>query len=119
MNLIIDIGYDHSFSFVYSPRPGTPASDLPDSTSEQEKKHRLAVLQAQILQQAAAISQKMVGSTQRILVIGDSKHGDRSMQGRTENNRVVNFICDDRRLIGQFVDVKIIEAFPNSLAGEL
>lgn len=119
MNLIIDIGYDHSFSFVYSPRPGTPASDLPDTTSEQEKKHRLAVLQAQILQQAAAISQKMVGSTQRILVVGDSKHGDRSMQGRTENNRVVNFICDDRRLIGQFVDVKITEAFPNSLAGQL
>jgi tRNA-2-methylthio-N6-dimethylallyladenosine synthase len=119
MNLIIEVGYDHSFSFIYSPRPGTPAADLPDTTSEQEKKHRLSVLQAQILRQAADISEKMIGSTQRILVTGDSKHGDRSMQGRTENNRVVNFICDDRNLVGQFVDVKIVEAFPNSLAGEL
>lgn len=119
MNLIIEVGYDHSFSFIYSPRPGTPAADLPDHTSEQEKKHRLAVLQAQILQQAAAISESMVGSTQRILVNGHSKRGDQMMRGRTENNRVVNFRCDDPALIGQFVDLKIIEAFPNSLAGEL
>lgn len=119
MNLIIDVGYDHSFSFIYSPRPGTPAADLPDHTSEQEKKHRLAVLQAQILRQAAAISEAMVGSTQRILVSGASKRGDVMMQGRTENNRVVNFRCDDLSLTGSFVDVKIVEAFPNSLAGEL
>ncbi|MEX0738489.1 MAG: tRNA (N6-isopentenyl adenosine(37)-C2)-methylthiotransferase MiaB [Pseudohongiella sp.] len=119
MNLIIDVGYDHSFSFIYSPRPGTPAADLPDHTSEQEKKHRLAVLQAQILRQAAAISEGMVGSTQRILVSGPSKRGDAMMQGRTENNRVVNFRCDDLSLAGSFTDVKIVEAFPNSLAGEL
>ncbi|OFE11043.1 tRNA (N6-isopentenyl adenosine(37)-C2)-methylthiotransferase MiaB [Pseudohongiella acticola] len=119
MNLIIDVGYDHSFSFIYSQRPGTPAADLPDNTSEQEKKHRLAVLQAQILRQAAAISEGMVGSTQRILVSGASKRGDDMMRGRTENNRVVNFRCDDLSLEGSFVDVKIVEAFPNSLAGEL
>jgi tRNA-2-methylthio-N6-dimethylallyladenosine synthase len=119
MNLIIDVGYDHSFSFIYSPRPGTPAADLPDNTSEQEKKHRLAVLQAQILRQAAAISEGMVGSTQRILVSGASKRGEAMMRGRTENNRVVNFRCDDLSLIGSFVDTKIVEAFPNSLAGEL
>ncbi|HBX37238.1 MAG TPA: tRNA (N6-isopentenyl adenosine(37)-C2)-methylthiotransferase MiaB [Pseudohongiella sp.] len=119
MNLIIDVGFDTSFSFIYSPRPGTPASDLPDNTSEQEKKHRLTVLQAQINQQAAAISQAMVGSTQRVLVTGESKRGLSSLQGRTENNRVVNFHCDDTRLIGQFVDVRIREAYPNSLAGEL
>lgn len=119
MNLIIEVGYDTSFSFIYSPRPGTPASDLPDNTSEQEKKHRLAVLQAQILQQAAAISEKMVGSTQRILVNGPARHGVSLMAGRTENNRVVNFRCDDLSLTGQFVNVKITDAFPNSLAGEL
>lgn len=119
MKLIMEVGFDHSFSFIYSPRPGTPAADLPDLTSEQEKKHRLAVLQAQIIQQTAAISEGMVGSTQRILVTGESKRGIASLQGRTENNRVVNFRCDDRSLIGQFVDVKIGEAYPNSLAGEL
>ena len=119
MNLIIEVGYDTSFSFIYSPRPGTPAADLPDTTSEQEKKHRLAVLQAQILQQAAAISESMVGSTQRILVNGPARHGVSLMAGRTENNRVVNFRCDDLSLSGQFVNVKITDAFPNSLAGEL
>lgn len=119
MNLIIEVGYDTSFSFIYSPRPGTPAADLPDTTSEQEKKHRLAVLQAQILQQAAAISAGMVGTTQRVLVNGPSKYGEGLMAGRTENNRVVNFRSDDPGLAGQFVSVKITDAFPNSLAGEL
>lgn len=119
MNLIIEVGYDTSFSFIFSPRPGTPASDLPDHTSGQEKKHRLAVLQAQILQQAAGISEKMVGTRQRILVNGPARHGASLLAGRTENNRVVNFSSDDRSLIGQFVEVKITDAFPNSLAGEL
>jgi tRNA-2-methylthio-N6-dimethylallyladenosine synthase len=119
MNLIIEVGYDTSFSFIFSPRPGTPASDLPDNTSEQEKKHRLAVLQAQILRQAAGISESMIGTTQRILVNGPARHGDGLMAGRTENNRVVNFASDDLSLAGQFVDVKITDAFPNSLAGEL
>ncbi len=119
MKLIIEIGFDTSFSFIYSARPGTPAAELPDNTSEQEKKHRLTILQAQIIQQAAAISEKMVGSTQRILVTDHSRRGRGDLQGRTENNRVVNFACDDERLIGQFVDVKILEAYPNSLAGTL
>ncbi|MGB4246283.1 MAG: TRAM domain-containing protein, partial [Pseudohongiellaceae bacterium] len=119
MNLIMEIGYDTSFSFIYSARPGTPASDLPDTTSENEKKHRLAILQAQIIQQASAISEAMVGSTQRILVTGVSRKDPGELQGRTENNRVVNFRCDDIRLAGQFVDVKITKAYVNSLAGTL
>jgi tRNA-2-methylthio-N6-dimethylallyladenosine synthase len=119
MNLIIEVGYDTSFSFIYSPRPGTPAADLPDTTSEQEKKHRLAILQAQIIQQASAISERMVGSRQRILVTGVSRKDPGEMQGRTENNRVVNFRCDDPRLSGRFVDVTITRAYANSLAGEL
>ncbi len=119
MNLIIDIGYDNSFSFIYSARPGTPAADLKDLTSEQEKKHRLAVLQAQISQQAKAISEAMVGSEQRILVNGVSKKDPGALQGRTENNRVVNFRCDDASMIGQFVNVKIVDAYTNSLFGSL
>ncbi|MDO8266383.1 MAG: tRNA (N6-isopentenyl adenosine(37)-C2)-methylthiotransferase MiaB [Moraxellaceae bacterium] len=119
MNLIMEIGYDTSFSFIYSARPGTPASDLPDTTSEQEKKHRLSILQAQLIQQAAAISERMIGTTQRILVTGLSRKDPGDLQGRTENNRVVNFRCDDARLIGQFADVKITTAYPNSLVGTL
>lgn len=119
MNLIIEVGYDTSFSFIYSARPGTPAADLPDTTPEREKKHRLAILQAQITQQAAAISEAMVGSTQRILVTGVSRKDPGDLQGRTENNRVVNFRCDDIRLAGQFVDVTITKAYVNSLIGSL
>jgi tRNA-2-methylthio-N6-dimethylallyladenosine synthase len=119
MNLIMEIGYDTSFSFIYSARPGTPASDLPDTTSEQEKKHRLSILQAQLIQQAAGISERMIGTTQRILVTGLSRKDPGDLQGRTENNRVVNFRCDDSRLIGQFADVKITLAYPNSLVGTL
>lgn len=119
MNLIMEIGYDNSFSFIYSARPGTPAADLPDHTSEQEKKHRLTILQAQIIKQTQAISEAMIGSTQRILVTGLSRKDPGDLQGRTENNRVVNFKCDDTRLIGQFVEVKIGTAFANSLYGSL
>jgi len=119
MNLIIEIGFDTSFSFIYSARPGTPAADLPDHTSEQEKKHRLTILQAQIISQAAAISERMIGTTQRILVTDHARRGTGDLQGRTENNRVVHFRYDDPQLIGQFVDVKILEALPNSLAGTL
>jgi tRNA-2-methylthio-N6-dimethylallyladenosine synthase len=119
MNLIIDIGFDTSFSFIYSPRPGTPAAELKDDTPEQEKKHRLTVLQAQINSQARAISAAMVGTVQRILVTGPSVKDPADLQGRTENNRVVNFRCDDPRLIGQFVDVTIRDAYPNSLLGVL
>ena len=119
MQLIDDIGFDTSFSFVYSARPGTPAAELPDDTDEAVKKQRLQILQARILQQAQAISRRMVGSTQRILVSGPSKKDPGQLQGRTENNRVVNFRCDDHGLIGDFVDVEILEALPNSLRGQL
>jgi tRNA-2-methylthio-N6-dimethylallyladenosine synthase len=119
MNLIIEIGFDTSFSFIYSARPGTPAADLPDQTSEQEKKHRLTILQAQIISQAAAISERMVGTSQRILVTDHARRGTGDLQGRTENNRVVHFRCDDPQLIGQFVTVKVLDALPNSLAGTL
>lgn len=119
MKLIEDIGFDLSFSFIYSARPGTPASDLPDDTSEEEKKRRLALLQHRINQQAQDISRKMAGTTQRILVDGISKKDPGQLQGRTENNRVVNFRHDDDDLIGKFVDVRIEKALPNSLIGEL
>jgi len=119
MKLIEDIGFDTSFSFVYSARPGTPAADLPDDTPEAVKKQRLQVLQGRILQQAADISRKMVGTTQRILVSGPSRKDPGQLQGRTENNRVVNFPAADRGLIGHFVDVEIQDALPNSLRGIL
>ncbi|MCP5207521.1 MAG: tRNA (N6-isopentenyl adenosine(37)-C2)-methylthiotransferase MiaB [Hahellaceae bacterium] len=118
MNLINAIGFDMSFSFVYSARPGTPASDLPDDTDEEIKKERLAILQNRINQQSLEISRRMAGTTQRILVTGYSKKDPGELQGRTENNRVVNFKSDTPDPIGKFVDVKIIEAYPNSLRGE-
>lgn len=117
MKLIQDIGFDHSFSFIYSARPGTPASDLPDDISEETKKERLSILQQRILQHAQDISRKMVNTTQRILVTGYSKKDPGELQGRTENNRVVNFRTDDADIIGHFVDVEIVEALPNSLRG--
>lgn len=119
MNLIIEIGFDTSFSFIYSARPGTPAADLKDDTSEQEKKHRLASLQSQISSQAAAISEAMVGTAENILVTGVSRKDPGALQGRTENNRVVNFRCDDHALIGKFTRIQIVEALPNSLLGTL
>ncbi|ABC32020.1 tRNA-i(6)A37 thiotransferase enzyme MiaB [Hahella chejuensis KCTC 2396] len=118
MNLINEIGFDHSFSFVYSARPGTPAANLEDNVSEEAKKQRLAILQQRILQFAQDISRKMVGSTQRILVTGVSKKDPGELQGRTENNRVVNFRSDSHDIIGRFVDVTITAALPNSLRGE-
>jgi tRNA-2-methylthio-N6-dimethylallyladenosine synthase len=119
MKLIDDIGFDTSFSFVYSARPGTPAAELPDDTGEDTKKQRLAALQSRIAQQAGQISRRMVGTTQRILVTGVSKKDPGQLQGRTENNRAVNFPCTDHALIGDFVDVEIREALPNSLRGVL
>ncbi len=119
MKLIMEIGFDTSFSFIYSPRPGTPAADLKDATPELEKKHRLATLQSQISKQATAISEAMVGTEETILVTGVSRKSDRDMQGRTENNRVVNFQCDDYSLVGEFANVKITDALPNSLLGSL
>ncbi len=118
MNLIEEIGFDHSFSFVYSARPGTPAADIPDETPEAQKKERLQILQQRINQQAMEISRRMVGTTQRVLVTGPSKKDPGQLQARTENNRVVNF-RGDYDLIGGFVDVEITEALPNSLRGVL
>lgn len=117
MSLIKDIGFDNSFSFIYSARPGTPAASLEDATPQQVKKDRLATLQKTINEQAAVISESMVGSTQRILVERPSARDETEMAGRTENNRVVNF-AGDATLIGKFVDVIITEARPNSLRGE-
>ncbi|WP_444937600.1 tRNA (N6-isopentenyl adenosine(37)-C2)-methylthiotransferase MiaB [Microbulbifer sp. JMSA002] len=119
MNLIQEVGFDISFSFIYSPRPGTPAADLPDDTPEDVKKERLQLLQNRINQQAQAIARHMVGNTERVLVTGVSKKDPGQLQGRTENNRVVNFRADDLALIGKFADVLIEEALPNSLRGTL
>lgn len=119
MKLIEEIGFDTSFSFIYSRRPGTPASDLPDDISDDVKKQRLNILQARITQNALQISRRMVGTTQRILVNGYSRKDPGQLSGRTENNRVVNFRCDNPDLIGHFADVNIAQALPNSLIGEL
>jgi tRNA-2-methylthio-N6-dimethylallyladenosine synthase len=119
MALIKRIGYDTSYSFVYSARPGTPAALLSDDTPEDIKKARLEVLQAQINNQAQLISRQMVGKTETILVTGISRKDLGELQGRTENNRVVNFMCDDHALIGKFVKVHIDAAHTNSLRGTL
>lgn len=118
MNLIYEIGFDNSFSFIYSPRPGTPAAQLPDDVSMDVKKQRLAVLQNRILLNTHRISESMVGTEQTILVIGPSRKDKSKLSGRTENNRVVNFEGPSE-LIGQMVTVKITEAMPNSLRGEI
>ncbi len=117
LDLIQDIGFDQSFSFIFSARPGTPAAELPDHTPMEEKKRRLSILQGRIAQQAQAISQAMIGSTQRILVDGYSKKDPGELKGRTENNRIVNFRHEDDSLIGKFVDVIIDDAYSNSLRG--
>ena len=119
LQLIEEIGFDTSFSFIYSERPGTPAASLPDATPMQEKKHRLAVLQARLREQADGISAAMLGTRQRVLVSGVSRKDPGQLQGRTENNRVVNFRSDQLSLIGGFADVEITEALPNSLRGIL
>ena len=118
MNLINDIDFDHSFSFIYSARPGTPASGMPDDTPMQIKKDRLSILQMRISQRAAEFSASMIGTTQTILVEGPSKKDAKQLRGRTENNRVVNFE-GPQNLIGNFINIKITEALPNSLRGAL
>jgi tRNA-2-methylthio-N6-dimethylallyladenosine synthase len=117
MKLIEEVGFDHSFSFIYSARPGTPAAVLLDNTTDLIKKHRLGILQDVIASNAAAINQQMVGSIQSVLVDGISRKSESQVTGRTENNRKVNF-TGDKNLIGHFVDVKITEARSNSLQGE-
>ena len=118
MKLIEDVGFDSSFSFIYSQRPGTPAAFMPDDISEEVKKERLQILQNRLLDQAAQISRQMVGSQQRVLVEGYSRKNDSELTGRTENNRAVNFPGSAVH-IGQFVDVRITGALSNSLRGEL
>jgi len=118
MDLIAEIDFDHSYSFVYSQRPGTPAANFADDLSEDVKKQRLAILQARIHQQSYRISQSMVGRVERVLVEGSSKKNPEQISGRTENNRVVNFI-GDKSLVGQLVDVRITEALEYSLRAEL
>jgi tRNA-2-methylthio-N6-dimethylallyladenosine synthase len=117
MNLITDIGFDHSFSFIYSPRPGTPAASLPDDQPETVKKARLHRLQAQITAQEQAISRSMLDSVQTILVEGPSKKDPNELVGKTENNRSVIFQARPD-LVGLFVDVRITEVKPNSLRAE-
>ena len=118
MKLIEDVGFDQSFSFIYSRRPGTPAADLEDTTSDADKHARLSRLQAHINEHAAGISARMVGTVQNVLVEGPSRKDPNELTGKTENMRSVNFPASSR-LIGQFVDVLITEAFSNSLRGRV
>jgi len=118
LGLLEEVNFDHSFSFVYSPRPGTPAASLADDTPQEVKLQRLYRLQAQLDRQVKAYSEAMVGTVQRVLVEGPSKKDPNELMGRTENNRVVNF-AGSPRLVGHFVDVTITKALPNSLRGEV
>ncbi|MCW9699548.1 tRNA (N6-isopentenyl adenosine(37)-C2)-methylthiotransferase MiaB [Avibacterium sp. 20-129] len=118
MNLIAQVNFDMSFSFIYSARPGTPAADIPDDVSEEEKKQRLYVLQQRINNQAAQFSRAMLGTEQRVLVEGPSKKDIMELTGRTETNRIVNFVGTPD-MIGKFVDIKITDVFTNSLRGDV
>ncbi len=118
MKLIDDIKFDHSFSFIYSPRPGTPAESLPDDVPMQIKKDRLKILQEQINANTLAYSEAMLGSTQKILVEGHSKKDASEYMGKTEQNRTVNFKSAND-VIGQMLELNITRAFPNSLRGEI
>jgi len=118
MDLVADVGFDQSFSFIYSRRPGTPAASLPDDVTHDEKQRRLERLQERLNAQARAISQAMVGSVQRVLVERPARRDARQLAGRTENNRWVNF-DGPGTLINRFVDVVVTEAMPNSLRGRL
>ncbi len=117
LKLVRDVGFDASFSFVFSARPGTPAAELPDATPHEAKLERLQHLQALLNEQARALSERMVGSRQRVLVEGPSRRNPDELCGRTENNRVVNFrgAASD---VGRFVELRIVGALPHSLRGE-
>ena len=120
MKLINDVGFDASFSFVYSRRPGTPAADLPDDVPEETKMARLKRLQVRIDELALDVNKSMIGTVQRVLVEGLARKNLelKELAGRTDNNRIVNFVGNPR-LINQFVDVLITETFPHSLKGEI
>jgi tRNA-2-methylthio-N6-dimethylallyladenosine synthase len=117
MQLIEEVGFDHSYSFIFSARPGTPAAALDDDVPHSVKQARLERLQTRISEMAQTISQAMVGTTQRVLVTGPSRKDPCMLSGRTENNRVVNF-AGDASLVGEFVELRITAALPNSLRGE-
>jgi tRNA-2-methylthio-N6-dimethylallyladenosine synthase len=121
MKLITDIGYDSSFSFIFSPRPGTPAANLPDDTPHAVKLKRLQHLQATLEENVRRISASREGTVQRILVEGPSRKNAAELMGRTECNRIVNFDGgpNSTRLVGQMIDVKITQALPHSLRGEV
>ena len=118
MQLIADVNFDLSYSFIYSARPGTPAAEMEDNVSEDEKKQRLYILQERINQQAMQYSRRMLNTEQRILVEGPSKKDLMELTGRTENNRIVNFEGSPD-MIGKFVDVVITDIYPNSLRGKV
>jgi tRNA-2-methylthio-N6-dimethylallyladenosine synthase len=118
LKLAEELGFDNSFFFIYSPRPGTPAADMADDTPQELKVQRLIRLQQLVEGQAYAISRTMVGSTQRVLVEGHAKKNPEELAGRTDNNRVVNF-AGHPRLIGHFIELRITEALPHSLRGEV
>lgn len=118
MNLIHEIGFDHSFSFIYSKRPGTPAAQLPDDVPPETKKERLNILQQRLMLQGNAISERMIGTVQSVLVGGLSRKNSEELTGRTENNRVVNF-AGQPELIGQMINVRITAVLGNTLRGEI
>ena len=118
MKLVRDVGVDASFSFIFCPRPGTPAAALEDTTPYEVKVARLQELQAEIEANSLRISESMVGKTERILVTGHAKKDPSELMGRTECNRIVNF-KGQPRLVGQMVDVTITEAYPHSLRAEV
>ena len=117
LDLVDKVGYDESFSFIYSPRPNTTAKDLEDDVPLEEKKNRLSVLQHKLENSALNISRKMVGETRKCLVTGVSKKNPGEFQARTENNKVVIFSCSDQSMIGKIVDIEIVEAKNKSLRG--
>ena len=118
MKLIDDVGFDNSFSYLYSPRPGTPAAELRDDTLHEIKTQRLKRLQDRIAEQEDGVAQAMLGTTQRALVEGVSKKDVQELAARTDNNRVVNF-SGEASLIGGFVEVKITQVVRHTLRGEL
>ena len=118
MKLIDDVEFDASFSFIYSPRPGTPALELADDTPAEVKSARLSRLQKRIDELAQVVSKSMVGTVQRVLVEGHAKKNADELAGRTDNNRIVNFAGPARQM-NRFVDVRVTEALPHSLRGEI
>ena len=118
LDIVEKVGFDESFSFIYSPRPNTPAAEMEDNVSKDIKKERLTILQHKLNELSSKISRKMVGSIERCLVLGVSKKNPGELQARTENNRVVNF-ATDANVVGKFVNLEIVDQLTNSLRGKL